>query len=94
MDSSINNLGDTSGIIKCNLPIWLLNVGLVYLVATLYYFFTNNMNVDPVTEILEPFPTLLEHYKEKTKHRSRNLFLGICIGIAIIFFIKPFGKFF
>ena len=37
---------------------------------------------------------LLEHYKEKVNHRSRNLFLGICIGIAIVFFIKPFGKFF
>ena len=90
----MNELGGNDSIIKCNIPIWLLNIGLVYLVATLYYFLTNNMNVDPVLEILEPFPKLLEHYKEKTNHRSKNLFLGICVGAAIVFFIKPFGKFF
>ena len=85
---------NNEGFIKCNLPIWVLNLGFIYLVTTIYYFFVNNMNTDPVLEILEPFPKLLEHYKEKVNHRSRNLFLGICIGIAIVFFIKPFGKFF
>ena len=54
----------------------------------------NNMNNDPVLEILEPFPKLLAHYKEKVNHRSQNLFVGICIGIGIVFFIKPFGQFF
>lgn len=85
---------NNEGFIKCNLPIWVLNLGFIYLVTTIYYFVVNNMNSDPVSEILEPFPKLLEHYKEKVNHRSRNLFLGICIGIAIVFFIKPFGKFF
>ena len=52
------------------------------------------MNNDPVLEILEPFPKLLEHYKEKVNHQSKNLFLGICIGLAVVYFIKPFGKLF
>ena len=84
----------TGGYIKCNLPIWLLNVGLIYMVSTLYFFVMNNMNDDPVLEILEPFPKLLEHYKEKANHRSRNFFFGICIGAGVVFFLKPFGKFF
>ena len=89
MDTSVSE-----GIIKCNLPVWLLNVGFIYLVTTVYYFFMNNINNDPVLEILEPFPKLLEHYKEKVNHRSKNLFFGICIGIGVVFFIKPFGAFF
>ena len=84
----------SSGCIKCNLPIWLLNIGLIYAVMTAYYFLMNNLNNDPVLEILEPFPKLLEHYKDKINHRSRNLFLGICIGIGVVYFIKPFGKLF
>ena len=90
----MNGGGISDSYIKCNLPIWLLNIGLVYMVTTLYYFFMNNINNDPVLEILEPFPKLLEHYKDKMNHRSRNLFFGICIGIGVVFFIKPFGKFF
>lgn len=84
----------TEGFIKCNIPIIVLNIGLIYLITTIYYFFMNNINSDPIMEILEPFPKLLEHYKEKKNIMSRNLLLGICIGIAVIYFIKPFGKYF
>ena len=94
MENNSINIGETNGLIKCNLPIWLLNIGLIYLITTLYYFIINNMNNDPVLEILEPFPKLLEHYKEKVNHQSKNLFLGICIGLAVVYFIKPFGKLF
>ena len=84
----------TEGFIKCNIPIIVLNIGLIYLITTIYYFFMNNINSDPIMEILEPFPKLLEHYKEKKNVMGRNLLLGACIGIAVIYFIKPFGKYF
>ena len=84
----------TIGYMKCNVPILILNIGLIYTITTAYYFLMNNIATDPVLEILEPFPKLLEHYKEKINHRSRNLFLGICIGIGVVYFLKPFGKFF
>ena len=83
-----------NGYIKCNLPIWLLNLGLIYAIMTIYYFVMNNINTDPVLEILEPFPKLLEHYKTQSNFQSKNLFIGICIGIGFIYFIKPFGRLF
>jgi hypothetical protein len=85
---------ESSGSIKCNLPIWLLNIGLIYAITTTYYFFMNNITKDPVIQILEPFPKLKEHYKDTLKYTGRNLLLGMGIGIAVIIFIKPFGKFF
>ena len=51
--------------INYNIPVWLLNLGLLYIVATLFYFIMNKINDDPVIEILEPFPKLQEHYKNK-----------------------------
>lgn len=84
----------TEGFVKCNIPIIVLNIGLIYLITTIYYFFMNNINSDPILEILEPFPKLLEHYKEKKDVMGRNLLFGICIGVAVIYFIKPFGKYF
>ena len=39
---------DSSGSIKCNLPIWLLNIGLIYAITTAYYFFMNNTTFDTV----------------------------------------------
>ena len=80
--------------INYNIPIWLLNVGFLYIVTTLFYFIMNKINDDPVIEILEPFPKLKEHYKDKVQYTSRNLFLGLCIGVGIIYFFKPFGTFF
>ena len=83
-----------SGFIKCNLPIWLLNIGLVYIIMTIYYLIMNNLISDPVLDLLEPFPKLLEQYQKQNTHRSKNMFIGICIGLSVIYFLKPFGSFF
>jgi hypothetical protein len=49
---------------------------------------------DPVLDILEPFPKLKEHYNSTVHYTSRNMMLGVCIGVGIVAFFKPFGKFF
>ena len=82
------------GYVKCNLPIWLLNIGIIYVITTVCYFFMNYMKEDPVLEILEPFPKLLEHYRKTKKYSTRNLLLGVFIGCSTVFFLKPFGGLF
>ena len=77
-----------------NIPVWLLNIGCVYIITTLFYFITNKISDDPVLKILEPFPKLKEHYNTSAQYTNRNLLLGMCIGISVIAFFKPFGKFF
>jgi len=92
--SDISNIDSKFNYISYNIPVWLLNLGFIYIVTTIFYFIMNHMNEDPVIEILDPFPKLKEHYKDKVQYTSRNLLLGLCIGVGLMAFFKPFGKFF
>jgi len=80
--------------INYNIPIWILNLGFIYIVTTVFYFIMKHITDDPVLDILEPFPKLKEHYNSTVHYTSRNMMLGVCIGVGIVAFFKPFGKFF
>lgn len=91
---NITDFNSKFNYINYNIPVWLLNLGFIYIISTLFYFIMNRINKDPIVDILEPFPKLKEHYNKNIKYTSRNLLLGLCIGIGIMIFLKPFGKFF
>jgi hypothetical protein len=94
MNDNIPTNSAPKSFIQCNLPIWLLNIAFIYVVTTLYYFITKNINEDPIKKILEPFPKLQEYYEKEKKYTSKNFIFGLGLSLCIIIFIKPFGKFF
>lgn len=102
MDSDINyaynhmNGGgglDSSASLKY-VPIWLLNLGIIYIITTAYYFIMKNMNKDPIKAVLDPFPKLMEHYEKERQYDARNIVIGCVIGSVIIYLFKPFGRLF
>lgn len=90
---NINGNINGTGMNLNSLPIWLLNLGIIYMIATGYYFIMGNINEDPIHKILEPFPKLLEHYEKEKGFGSRNIIVGSLLGITLIYFIRPFGKY-
>ena len=76
-----------------NIPIIFLNIGLVYFIATVYYFICMKINEDPVSKKLKQFPELKKDYENEQSFQKKNILFGFIIGVSVIFFLKPFNKF-
>ena len=64
---------------KIRIPVYLANIVLIYILASIYYIFMTNFSTEND-----------EVYKKKRKH----FYLGIILSIIIIAYFKPFKNYF
>ena len=68
----------------------LLSLGLIYILATIFYFITKKIQNNELLDLSIKIPKLKTIYDNTMKKQIKLFYLGLIIASAIVYWIRPF----
>ena len=75
---------------KCEISVALAYCSMIYIAASVYYLIVTRQFGTPFYNAIEKYPELVEIKKKSASKRRKAFYCGIVVGIALLWFFKPF----
>ena len=76
---------------SCKINHIVLSLGLVYILATLFYFIMKQFQSNELLELGEKIPQLRNIYEQSMKKQTKLFYLGLFLSAGLVYWIKPFN---
>ena len=76
---------------SCKINHIILSFGLVYILATLFYFIMKQFQNNELLELGEKIPQLRNIYEQSMKKQTKLFYLGLFLSAGLVYWIKPFS---
>ena len=78
---------------SCKINHIVLSFGLVYILATLFYFVMKQFQSNELLELSDKIPQLRNIYDISMKKKMKLFYLGLVLSVGFVYWIKPFKLF-
>ena len=75
---------------SCKINHLVLSLGLVYILATIFFFITKQIQSNELLELSVKIPKLKTIYDESMNKQIKLFYLGIVLSAGIVYWFKPF----
>ena len=76
---------------SCKINHILLSLGLVYILATLFYFIMKQFQNNELLELGEKIPQLRNIYDVSMNKQIKLFYLGLVLSASFVYWVKPFS---
>ena len=76
---------------SCKINHIVLSLGLVYILATLFYFIMKQFQSNELLELGEKIPQLRNIYDVSMNKQIKLFYLGLVLSASFVYWVKPFS---